>query len=138
MNFVTDGHFAASSFASAVVIRRQLLSPNPSARASVVCLSPHQAGRLPLSEPAPLPLALLELLLDLSLDPHALTLAMTPIAAPTVKRPLRSPFFNIRHSLSHRRVVAGALHVARASSQPAPGHAVDRNAGAEGSCLDEV
>src|SRR4051794_32183686 len=132
MNFVTDGHFPASSFASAVVIRRQLLSPNPSASASVVCLSPHQAGFLPLPvSPEPLALALLELLLDLSLDPHALTAAMAAIAAPTVRRTLRSTFFNIAHSPFHRRVVAGALHVGQASSHPAPRHAVDRDAGAE-------
>src|SRR4051795_11624511 len=43
-NLVTLGHFLASSRASAVVMRRQLLSPNPSASASVIFLLPHHDG----------------------------------------------------------------------------------------------
>jgi hypothetical protein len=45
MNFVTLGHWAASLRASPVVTLRQLLSPNPSARASVIFLEPHHGGR---------------------------------------------------------------------------------------------
>src|ERR1700760_4608626 len=44
MTSVTLGHSAASASASARVILRQLLSPKPSARASVISFSPHQDG----------------------------------------------------------------------------------------------
>src|SRR5881392_4262811 len=42
--FVTLGHFLASFWASPLVTLRQLLSPNPSARASVIFFEPHQDG----------------------------------------------------------------------------------------------
>src|SRR5436189_3104639 len=142
MNFVTDGHFEASSLASAVVIRRQLLSPNPSASAKVICLLPHQAGFPPVLLLVPLPELALALVLELELllEPHALTTAIAATAAQTVKRTLRSTFFNIRHSLSLLWLVSGfsALHVSQRSDQAAPGHAVDRDAGAERGCLDKV
>src|ERR1700761_3338092 len=44
MTSVTFGHSAASASASARVILRQLLSPKPSARASVISFSPHHDG----------------------------------------------------------------------------------------------
>src|SRR5437660_2465164 len=51
-NLLTLGHLAASSCASAFVIRRQLLSPNPSASASVMLFEPHHVGA-PAREPPP-------------------------------------------------------------------------------------
>src|SRR4051795_6169256 len=44
MNLVTLGHLLASFLASPVVTLRQLLSPNPSASASVIFFDPHQDG----------------------------------------------------------------------------------------------
>src|ERR671938_418640 len=44
MYLVTLGHLCASSCASPLVTLRQLLSPNPSASASVIFLDPHHDG----------------------------------------------------------------------------------------------
>src|SRR3954462_3543681 len=54
--FVTLGHFLASSWASALVTLRQLLSPKPSARASVIFFDPHQDGAPATGWPSPEPL----------------------------------------------------------------------------------
>src|SRR5919201_6111 len=70
MYFVTLGHFLASSAASAEVIRRQLLSPKPSASASVIFLLPHHDGAPATGLPPPL-------------LPEALPLSSLPQAAAT-------------------------------------------------------
>src|ERR671936_2124137 len=70
MYFSTLGHFFASSAASAEVIRRQLLSPKPSASASVIFLLPHHDGAPATGLPPPL-------------LPEALPLSSLPQAAAT-------------------------------------------------------
>src|SRR5436190_12395558 len=65
MYLVTLGHFLASFWASPLVTLRQLLSPKPSARASVIFFVPHHDGaparcvpllpELPLVPPPPQP-----------------------------------------------------------------------------------
>src|SRR5687767_4148501 len=52
---VTLGHLLASSSASARVILRQLLSPKPSARASLTSSDPHHDGTSPLAASPPEP-----------------------------------------------------------------------------------
>src|SRR5581483_1916984 len=90
MNFVTLGHFFTSSRASPVVIRRQLLSPKPSASAIVTFLLPHHEG-------APLTEELLdappELELELEPDePQAATVIAAPATMAATRSRLRSTF----------------------------------------------
>src|SRR4051794_12142554 len=91
MYLVTLGHFFASSCASALVTLRQLLSPKPSASASVIFLLPHQDGAPatglpppPLAAPSPPPP---------SPPPHAATTSAaiaTAAGAPILARALRA------------------------------------------------
>jgi hypothetical protein len=81
MNFVTLGHCEASFRASPVVTLRQLLSPNPSARASVIFLEPHHEGRpdedadaVPVAAAGDAP-AVPDPALELELEPQAETAA---------------------------------------------------------------
>jgi hypothetical protein len=78
MNLVTLGHCAASFFASPVVTLRQLLSPKPSARASVIFFEPHHEGPPDDEAEAAVPVpvaaagdALDALELELELEPQA-------------------------------------------------------------------
>src|SRR4051794_25213820 len=95
--FVTLGHFLASFWASPLVTLRQLLSPKPSASASVIFFGPHQDGAPATGWPSPEPLAP-----AFELEPpppppppppHAATTSAsdaTAADAPILSRPLRT------------------------------------------------
>src|SRR3954462_13290495 len=97
MYFVTLGHFFASSCASAEVIRRQLLAPNPSASASVTFFEPHHEGApatgLPSvagAPPPPPPLSLPQAATPIaSMAAHAATQAPGAFGIPLILRLLR-------------------------------------------------
>src|SRR5437016_4247647 len=92
MNFVTFGHFFTSSRASPVVIRRQLLSPKPSASAIVTFLLPHHDGA-PLVDAEAEVDAPPELELELEPDdPHAATTVTRPATLAAARTRLRLTF----------------------------------------------
>src|SRR3954467_10242479 len=140
MYFVTLGHFLASSWASALVTLRQLLSPKPSARASVIFFDPHQDGAPATGWPPPEPLGFgLGPPPPPPPPPHAARMSATDAHAtetPSLNRPLRDVLMtslappldghrpsSSRHTADawpprHRRDAADALASERSRHHP--------------------
>src|SRR5215207_2367441 len=144
MYFVTLGHFLASSCASALVTLRQLLSPKPSASASVISFDPHQLGAPATGLPPPSP----------PLSSSSLPQSVAPIAntahaaSPQKLRRFHRPLIVLLPRLLFDCACGASLlggdreSTSRATPQPhahaLPRHAVDREADDKRACLDEV
>src|SRR3954466_1878844 len=100
MYLVTLGHLRASACASPLVTLRQLLSPNPSASASVIFFDPHHDGAPASGFPAPLLLALPPPPPPPPQPTATAAMAAQAIAAPTFVRPLRVALMLLLSSLN--------------------------------------